>query len=85
MSYILRSARVAYDNIAYASATGKEKTILGSSNSVTTPKFNEKLRTSEGGVSTEPTTATDAARDRIITGSGGVTTLAPRETMINTN
>jgi hypothetical protein len=79
MSYNIRGHRVAYSNIADGSATGKERTISG--NGGTTEKYSggERLKTSEGGVSTEPTS--DFARDRIKSSEGGVTSLWPRENL----
>ena len=55
MSYYIRGTRVAYDNIAGGSATGKERTIMG--NAGTTQLNKERLKTSEGGVSTPLTSA----------------------------
>ena len=88
MSYTLRTARVAYDNLAVGGAAGRERTILGATPS--TEKFGggSNIKRVDGGTSameasSEPTTAN--ARDRILSSSGGVTTLHPRETMINTN
>lgn len=83
MSYVIRTARCAYSNIAIGSATGKERTILGNAGSTEQYAGGSRIRagadgaTSPMAASTEPTT--DFARSRIITSSGGVTSLHPRE------
>ena len=83
MAYNLRTQRVAYDNISIANATGRERTIIGTSLSTEVYGGGSRIRsgadgaTSPQAASTEPTT--DYARSRIITSSGGVTTLHPRE------
>ena len=79
MSYVQRTARLAYDNIAVGAATGKERTILGNAGS--TEKFSGGSNVSIA--STEPTS--DYARNRMIASSGaGVTTLHPRENISST-
>lgn len=87
MSYTLRTARVAYDNIAVASATGKERTISGSAGSTERPSGGSLIITADGHTSAPESSSepTSNARNRLITSTGGVTTLPPRETMINTN
>lgn len=84
MAHIMRARRVAYDNIAVGSATGPERTY---GDTRTTEGYYERLINAAGtGVSTEPTTVNDATRERMLTETAGaVTTLGPRETMINTN
>jgi hypothetical protein len=76
MSYNIRLRRVAYDNIAVGSATGRER--LKGSNS-TELLANETFTAGTAAVRT-----TDGL-DHIITSSGGVTTAFVNETMVNTN
>ena len=82
MSYIMRSARVAYSNIAIASAAGPENPAVAS------PRTTED----HGGgsntlvASSQPTTDTDNSANRLIGASGtGKTTLDPREYPVNQN
>ena len=82
MAYYQRTVRLAYDNIAVGAATGRERTIIGTSLSSPLPTGGERWITSSAGVSTH-TTAT--ALNRIITeGSSGVTTLSPAENIVST-
>ncbi|MCU0521423.1 MAG: hypothetical protein MUF84_12105 [Anaerolineae bacterium] len=76
MSYNLRLRRVAYDNIAVGSATGRERT----KGTNTTPLLaNETFQAGTAAVRT-----TDCL-DHIITATGGKTTAFVNETIINTN
>ena len=82
MSYILRSARVAYSNIAVGSATGRERTILAATPS--TEDMGGRSNVAIG--SSEPTTITDNTRDRMLNvAQTGRTTLMPREYPVNQN
>ena len=82
MAYYLRTARVAYDNIAAASVTGRERTIKGTSLSSELPTGGERWITSAGGVSTH---TTSKALNRMIASSGaGVTSLHPAENIVST-
>ncbi len=78
MSYTLRTQRVAYDNIAIGSATGRENPVVGSAGSTEKNSGGELF-------SVAGNHSTDKANNRIITSTGGVTTLDPQETIINTN
>lgn len=91
MSYMLRSRRVAYDNISTTGAgggtgvAGVERTIL--SQTASTPLTPDRIcrvggETSPNQASSEPTST---ARDRIITaGSSGVTSANVLESMFTT-
>ena len=82
MSHIMRSARVAYDNISVGNATGRERTIFGKTPS--TEFHNGGSNVAIG--STEPTTSDDRARDRMLNAAQtGKTTLLPREYPVNQN
>lgn len=83
MSYVLRSARVAYDNVAIGSATGRERTILASAPSTENHGGGSNVAIA----SSEPSTDNDYARDRIITNAAGTgkTTLCPKEYPVNQN
>lgn len=88
MSYKIRGARVAFDNIAVGSTAGRENPAVGSAGSTEKYSGGSNIITANGETSkpassTEPTS--DYARDRIITSSGGVTTQYVNETIINTN
>jgi len=77
MSYTLRSRRVAYDNIAVGSATGREYPAVAQAGS--TERTGGKDLIAIGGNRT-----TDNAISRMISGAG-VTTLEPREYPVNQN
>lgn len=76
MSYSLRLRRVAYDNIAVGSITGRERTAGTNS----TP-----LLAKETFVAGTAAVRTTDCLDHIITSSGGATTDFVNETIINTN
>ena len=78
MSYTLRTRRVAYDNIAVGSATGRENPAVGLAGST-----EQNMNGEHFGIASSM--STDKAVNRIITTTGGVTTLEPLETIINTN
>ena len=92
MSYLLRSRRVAYDNIATTGAgggtgvTGVERTILGQTAS--TPASRDRImraHTSPSTAMASSTEPTSTARDRIITaGSSGVTSANVLESIMTT-
>ena len=78
MSYNLRLRRVAFDNIAVGSATGRERT-KGTNSTEILAK--ENLNAPDA-----PSTArTTNALDLILTTTGGKTTQYVNETIINTN
>jgi hypothetical protein len=82
MSYILRRQRVAYDNLAIASAATQENMLVATDVPGYRLKANN-IKLTEGTVaamasSTEPTSVT---MNSIITQAGGRTTLDPQERM----
>lgn len=92
MAYTIRGRRVAFDNIAYASAAGRESTARGTSDWVSGPS--EKYgggsniitavgQTSPPEASSEPTSTN--SRDNMYTASGDKTSTYINETIINTN
>ena len=82
MSHIMRSARVAYDNISVGNATGRERTIFGQTPSTEFHNGGSNVAYA----STEPTTTNDHTRDRMLTvAQTGRTTLMPREYPVNQN
>jgi hypothetical protein len=88
--YAIRTARVAYSNIAVGAPTGPENTILGGTRII--EKVGGGSNVSVGSTepvcsSGAPTTASSTAvagRERILSSSGGRTTLHPRECVKST-
>ena len=83
MSFTIRGRRVAFDNIAVGSATGKQQTAVGTSGVVSGPS-EKYFAGGLPGLSTTAPTSTNAT-DNMLVSTGSYTSVYTNETMINTN
>jgi hypothetical protein len=83
MAFTIRGRRVAFDNIAVGSATGKEQTAVGTTGVVSGPSETYFGGSNQAVAATRPTSKDST--DHLYTVSGDKTSEWINETIINTN